>query len=297
MGIDQARYHSWEGHLRSPWLASLAIVGVAVRQVLRRKFYWIVLALGLTQFLLFWSIIYGLTQLKWPREVQEQILDQFGFSAHPEDIHDSGYIQFMERQNVVVLILLAFSGSLLVGADFRLKSLPFYLSRRIERRHYIVAKLLAVSSLIAILTLIPALLLFVEYGMFTSSLAYWRDNWRVPLAILAYGAVVCAVSSTLLVSLSAYLQRAAPIAITWASLFFLPGRLASYLRDATGDEHWRLLDLWRDMRLVGRLCFGAPPKSTVDGELAWWALLILSVLCGVALAALVHRVRAVDISE
>lgn len=297
MGIDQARYHRWEGNLRSPWLASLAIVGVAVRQVLRRKFYWIVLALGLSQFLLFWSIIYIVTQLKLPPDAQELIFERFGFSASTEDVHDSGYLRFMEQQSVVVLILLAFSGSLLVGADFRLKSLPFYLSRRIERRHYIVAKLLAVSSLIAILTLIPALLLFLEYGMFTSSLAYWLDNWRVPLAILAYGAVVCAVSSTLLVSLSAYLQRAAPIAITWASLFFLPGRLASYLRDATGDEHWRLIDLWRDMRLVGKLCFGTPPKSTVDGELAWWALLILSLLCAIALAALIHRVRAVDIRE
>ena len=57
----------------------------------------------------------------------------------------------------MVMLLLAFSGSLLVGSDFRDKSLPFYLSRRIDRRHYIVGKLLAVSSIVAMLTMLPAL--------------------------------------------------------------------------------------------------------------------------------------------
>ena len=50
------------------------------------------------------------------------------------------------------------------------------------------------------------------------------------------------------------------------------------------------------MRLVGRLCFGTFPRET-DRELAWWALAILTTLCGVALAALVYRVRAVDVVE
>ena len=55
------------------------------------------------------------------------------------------------------MILLAFSGSLLVGTDFRNKSLPFYLSRRVDRRHYIVGKLLAISVIVSLLTTIPAL--------------------------------------------------------------------------------------------------------------------------------------------
>ena len=73
-------------------------------------------------------------------------LEQFGFSANTDAAQDNGYIAFMQGQNVIVMILLAFSGSLLVGSDFRLKTLPFYLSRRIDKRHYIVGKLLAVSS-------------------------------------------------------------------------------------------------------------------------------------------------------
>ncbi len=203
---------------------------------------------------------------------------------------------FMQGQNVIVMILLAFSGSLLVGSDFRLKTLPFYLSRRIDKRHYIVGKLLAVSSVVAILTVLPALLLFLEYGMFTASTDYWIDNWYIAVSVLAFGLVLCVVNSILLVTISAYLQRIVPITITWASMFLLLAGLGDFLYKETKTPYWQLLDPWRDMRLVGRLCFGSFQRE-INRELAVWALLILATACIVGLFALMRRVRAVDIVE
>ncbi|MEX0678547.1 MAG: hypothetical protein WD063_15810 [Pirellulales bacterium] len=296
MELDQAHYHPWQGRLETPWLACLAIVRVALLQVFRTKAYWLVLGLGALRFLAFWTIIYAVTQLSLPPEPRRIFLREFGFGDATDMNQTNGYMEFMEGQSIVVMILLAFSGSLLVGSDFRQNTLPFYLSRRIDRRHYIVGKLLAVSSVITILTVLPALLLFFEYGMFTSSIDYWLDNWRIPVSVVAFGAVICVVNSILLVTISAYLQRIVPITITWASLFLLLGRLGGYLYRETRVDYWRLLDPWRDMRLVGRLCFGAFRDQT-DRELAWWALAILGSLCAVALVALVHRVRAVDVVE
>ena len=296
MEIDQAHYHGWEGRLQTPWRACGAIVRMALVQVFRNKAYWLLLFLGALRFLAFWSIIYAITQLALPPELRREFLERFGFSANSDAAQDNGYINFIQGQSVIVMILLAFSGSLLVGSDFRLKTLPFYLSRRIDKRHYIVGKLLAVSAVVAILTVVPALLLFLEYGMFTASAAYWVDNWRIVVSVLAFGAVICVVNSILLVTISAYLQRIVPITIAWASLFLLLGRLGDYLYRETQTEAWRLLDPWRDMRLVGRLCFGAFPNE-VDRTLAWWALAILGSLCALALVALVHRVRAVDVVE
>ncbi len=296
MQIDQAHYHGWQGQLQSPWVACLAIVRVALLQVFRNKAYWFVLALGMLRFLAFWTIIYAVTQLSLPPDMRQQFLKLFGFSANVDADQNNGYIMFMAGQGVIVMILLAFSGSLLVGSDFRLNSLPFYLSRRIDKRHYIVGKLLAVSSVIAILTVLPALLLFFEYGMFTASTAYWVDNWRIAVSVLAFGSVICVVNSILLVTISAYLQRIVPITITWASIFLLLGRLGDLLQWSTKDDFWFLLDPWRDMRLVGRLCFGTFNRD-IDRELAWWALLILTSLCTISLAALVRRVRAVEIVE
>lgn len=296
MSIDIARYHGWRGALRSPWIASLAIVRVALVQVFRRKAYWLVLALGLIHFLLNWFFIYAVTQGSQIPEFRNDMLQRIGFDAAPKDGLQTGYLAFMERQNVAVMILLAFSGSLLVGSDFRLNALPFYLSRRIDRRHYIAGKLLAVSAIVSLLTTLPALLLYFEYGMFSPSLRYWIDNWRAPVAILIYGAVLAAVLSILLVSLSAYLQRMAPIAITWSSLFVLPKPLRQLLIRDTHNDYWNLIDPWRDIHYAGRFRFGGL-KPSEDERLALWAVVILAVACTVAMLALVRRVRAVEIVE
>ncbi len=294
MKLDTAHYHGWQGKLHSPWRSSLAIVKVALLQVFRRKGYWIVIGLGLLQFLVFFAIIYAVTQLG---AFKDRILEQLNFVADPDaDAERNGYLMFMERQSLVVMMLLAFAGSLIVGADFRLKSLPFYLSRRIDRRHYIAGKLLAVGTIVWLLTVVPALLLYLEYGAFTSSFGYWIDNWRLVLSILGYGLVLATVLSILLVTLSAYLQRTAPIAITWSSLFFMLVVIARQMRDVTGNRHWLLLDPWRDMRYVGRYCFGYFPGEE-DQALGLKALAILSGVCLVCLVALVHRVRAVDVVE
>jgi ABC-type transport system involved in multi-copper enzyme maturation permease subunit len=294
MGIDNLHYHGWNGRLGSPWWSSLSIVRVALLQVFRRKSYWVVLALGLLNFLLFWSIIYAVTQFEIPRDAQEGLLERFGFSSKPIAGGESGYIVFMQRQSIVVMILLAFSGSLLVGTDFRWNALPFYLSRRIDRVHYIFGKILAVGVIVSLLTTLPALVLYLEYGLFTASTEYWISNWRILVSILTYGLVMCIVLGTLLVTISAYLQRVAPIAITWSSLFVMLRTMANQLHNATGNIYWELIDPWRNMRYVSRLVFDAFPDEG-NRELGWWALLILVVACGVSLALLVRRVRAVDV--
>jgi hypothetical protein len=293
MPIDIARYHGWNGPRRSPWLASMAIVRTGLVQVFRRKAYWVVLLLALTRFLLFWSIIYGVTQAQLPQRMRQGLLERLNFSAQPQPGQTDGYVLFMAGQGIVVMMLLAFTGSLLVGGDFRQGALPFYLSRRIERRHYIVGKLAAVATIVTLMTTLPALALFVEYGMFTTSTLYWLENWRVVAGVLVYGGVMALVLSSLLVSLSAWLQRTAPIVVAWSSLFVLLRgmRLVLAGKDA---PYWNLIDLWQDMHVVGRLAFDKIPNES-DRRVAYWAVAVLAGVCAVSLSALVHRVRAVEI--
>jgi ABC-2 type transport system permease protein len=296
VSIDRALYHGWQGELQSPGWGCLALVRVGLVQVFRRKLYWLVLALCFLQFAFFFMSIYAITQTKLPPRAQQQVLEHFGFSAQAEGRGESGYTKFIEQQSLMVMLLLAFSGSLLVGSDFRDKSLPFYLSRRIDRRHYIVGKLLAVSTIVAMLTTLPALLLFVEYGLFTGSADYWLEHWRVPFSVLVYGTVLCVVLSIMLVTLSACLQRLAPIAITWCSLFLLVGRLSTLLRRETGQQAWRLLDPWHNIHEVGKLGFGALATPS-ERQLALWSLAILVGVCSLCLVALVRRVRAIEIVQ
>ena len=160
MGIDRAHYHGWQGKLGSPFGGCIALVRVALLQVFRRKSYWFVIALCLANFCSFCAAIYTVTQATVPVQTQQQILRMFGFSAEGPDGEESGYTRFMGRQSLVVMILLAFSGSLLVGSGLSQQVAAVLSLRRIDRRHYILGKLLAVSVLVSLLTTVPALVLY-----------------------------------------------------------------------------------------------------------------------------------------
>ncbi|HWB12410.1 MAG TPA: hypothetical protein VG826_24510 [Pirellulales bacterium] len=295
MPIDIARYHAWEGKLGATWHGVAAMVRTGLLQVFRRKSYWVVIVMGLFQFLAFWAVIWAVTQAKeLPTDAREAMLEIFGFTGTPRPGKENGYTMFIERQAVVVMILLTFTGSLLVGSDFRNNALAFYLSRSIDRRHYILGKLLTIGVLVSLLTTLPALLLFLEYGMFTSSFDYWLANWRIPLGIVFYGMVLSVVLSILLVCISCYLQRMAPIAITWASLFVLLRPLRLLMRETS--IYWGLIDPWRDMHFVGRLAFDQF-RSDDERYFAYWAAALLTTVCSIALVLLVRRVRAVEIVE
>jgi ABC-type transport system involved in multi-copper enzyme maturation permease subunit len=317
-GIDRAHYHGWQGRLRSPWWGAVSVARVALWQIFRRKLYWIVIALGLVHFLLIFALVFFAAQIdagagaklgeqaaaksangKRARRADgpgNWILNQANFAPQPGNGRDNGYTNFMERQSYVVLILLAFSGSLVVGSDFQHRGLAFYLSRGIDRRHYLFGKWLGLGAVTCILTVLPALVLFVQYGLYSSNLDYWLEYWWMVFTILGYGLVMCLVLGLSVMALSAYLRRTAPIAITCFSLFILLDRIGWQMAEWTSNRHWRLLSPWRDMRYAARYCFD-PYFMPEDRELGLWALAILGGVCAICMAALYRRVQAVEVVE
>ena len=103
-------------------------------------------------------------------------------------------------------------------------------SRGIDRRHYLLGKWLGLAAVISVLTVLPAIMLFVQYGMYRSNLDYWLEYWWMPLTICGYGLVMCLVLGLSVLALSVYLRRTAPIAITCFSLFYTRLRQRACLR-------------------------------------------------------------------
>src|SRR6266498_2884432 len=184
MHLDQAGYREWSGRSRSPWRASLAMVRLGLGLIFRRWVFWALIGLGLLYFLFTFAVIY----LKATLNIQSPDFARFMNTFVVTGTGDA-YREFMERQAAITALLLAFAGATLIGSDYRQGGLVFYLSRAIDRRHYIFGKLLTISAVVAIITVLPAVVLFVEYGMLSNSLTYFRENWRILTGILGYGAV------------------------------------------------------------------------------------------------------------
>ena len=136
-------------------------------------------------------------------------------------INGSGatYHNVIWYEGFLVMIVLAFAGSVLVGNDFRFGSLPFYLSKPLSRWHYVLGKCIAVGVFVNLMTTFFALVLWIEYGFLDDDWTYFKTSGHIVLGILGYGAVLTVFLSLLLVATASWLRRTVPMVMVWTALF------------------------------------------------------------------------------
>lgn len=290
MGVELAGYREWAGRRRSPWRACWPIVRTGLGIVLRRWIFWVLIGLGLLNFLFNFAFVYLKATLTVQNAAAGGFLDGYRVTGTGE-----AYAEFMFGQASITALLLAFAGSMLIGNDYRQGGLVFYLSRRIERRHYVVGKLLTVGTVVTLITTLPALVLYAEYGLLSKSLDYFIDYPRILAGIVGYGVVLAVVQSLLLFAIAAWVPRTVPLVMTWLGVFVLLKGLAEALRAISDNRHWLLLGFWDDMHRLGRWCFGSlePGQVPTAPECAG----VLAGVCLVCALLIVRRVRAVEVVE
>ena len=261
--------------------------------VFRRKLFWVLFVVALLSFLFMFGAIYLLATLRQ----QSPQLEQF-ITSMLKDLDGSGttFLNFMVAQGTVTMILLAFAGSVLAGNDHSRGGLIFYLSRRINVVHYAAGKLLAIGLLISLTTTLPALVLFMEYGLLGDTGKYFGENYSIAFGILGYGALLSVAVGLLLFALVSWMPKPVPLVMLWGGLFvFLPilSRILTFAirepgvrrRIALEESPWRLLDFWYDLFVVGNKFFG------VDKPLFTGATIVVCSVCIVSVIAIFVRLR------
>jgi hypothetical protein len=287
-------YRPWRGEFREPGWAVWPIARVALLLMFRRKLFWALYALGLVFFFMFffgqYLLAYAETQPGASMLKNLRATRILNGSAE-------NYRTFLEMQAGTVMMILALAGSVLVGNDFRQGGVPFYLGKPILSWHYLLGKGLAVAVFVNLMTTLPALILFAQYGMLTDW-DYYLERADLLFGILAYGLVLTVFLSCLLLALSVWLRRTVPLIMAWAAVFlFLRLLVNALVIWLDFDVHWRLLNLWNDLSLVGNACLGLYPsgvQARFHPEVAG-AAVTLGVVCLLCLTYLNLRMRAVEV--
>ena len=203
------------------------------------------------------------------------------------------YFEFMAAQAIITMLLLAFAGTMLVGDDHRHGGMVYYLSRRISSVQYVLGKLCSICLLVLLVTTLPALVLFFEYGMLQDDYTYFQENWSYIVGIVGYGLVMGVTLSLILMALGSWIHRTIPLVLSWAGLFAFVPAVADVLHSENFGDNWRLANLWYCMRLVGRSCFGILQDH--DRSMMPGVSVTLVVVCVVCAAVVWPRVRAVQV--
>ncbi len=307
MAASLLHYRPWRGQFRGAAFSVWPIARVSLWTIFRRKLFWALYALAL---LIFFMFFFGQYLLAWAETQTTEETVRIGVvRAEPGRLihmlrevlrlNGTGYTyrNFFWYQGYMVMIVLALAGSILVGNDFHFGSLPFYLSKPVNRWHYLLGKCLAVGVFINLMTTVPALVLFIQFGLL-DSWSYFTENAALFFGILGYGLLLTVVLSLLLVATATWLRRTVPMIMTWTTLFFFFRLLAIALVDGFRyDRRWRLIDLWNDTYVLGSACLGMAHDTIrpLEQPTVLEAGLLLGALSLVCLIYLNLRIRAVEI--
>jgi ABC-type transport system involved in multi-copper enzyme maturation permease subunit len=302
------RYRPWKGEFRPPLFGAFALARAGLTILIRRKLFWAVYALA---GLVFFFYFYMQYLVIW---VQQQAGDRTAVVAGVP-VRLSEFTKFLDRVNMngtaetfvnfiwfegyVAMIVLALAGAVLVGNDFHHGSLPFYLSKPISRRHYVLGKVLGVGGFVNLLTTVPAVALWVQAGMLKGWETYYLDNFHLLLGILGYGAVLTLCLGLLLVASAVLVRRTVPLVMIWCGVFVLCRALADFLANNQSlGPAWRLIDLWNDLYLVGLWLLGVEPteaRSGFEQPPVWQAAAVVGAVCAASWVFLQTRIRAVEV--
>jgi ABC-type transport system involved in multi-copper enzyme maturation permease subunit len=312
MGLNTLGYRPWQGTLRGSWVSPWPISRIALQMVFRRKLFWLLYALGLFNFLVFFGGIYLFYQIDVPSLVgsntSPRVIQAYQniIRTIQEQLYMAGtketYRNFIWLQGYIVMAVLALAGALLIGNDYQYGSLPFYLSKPLGRWHYLFGKFLAVALFVNMLTTLPALVLFGECALM-EGWSYVERNAHLLPGILGYGAILSVCLGLLVLAVAAWLRKTVPLMMVWVGILFFGRVFADALVDGLQfDPRWRLMDLWNNMYLLGSWCLDAAAELESGRRFVsrpqpepWEAALVLLLVCAACLVYLDRRIRAVEI--
>jgi len=312
-GVGLLHYRPWRGQLGGPWGGVKAIARVALGQLFRRKLFWFLYAFSILIFLFYFfgQYLQVFLQMQLSGEtgpvrlgssagaitVRPDTLVQTLTKALKLNGSADTFVNFIWFEGYIAVIVLALAGSVLVGNDFHHGSMPFYLSKPIARHHYMLGKILAIAVFINLMTTIPALLLFIQYGMIDEWSYYW-ERIDLALGILGYGLMLTITLGLVLLATSVWLRRTVPLVMVWISVFVFGRIVAKLLVEGLKfSPYYRLIDLWNSLYLVGASCLqmDATTLRPQPQPPYWSAWLTMALVCAACLLYLRRRVKAVEV--
>ncbi|MFM8415154.1 MAG: ABC transporter permease subunit [Planctomycetota bacterium] len=125
-------------------------------------------------------------------------------------------LAFMRAPQAVLLaVVVGLVAPRLIAGDLRAKAWLVYFTRPVSRGDYILGKVLVLATIVSLITLLPALVLWMLGVLVSPSLAVAAATWDLPLRILAAAAAVTIPTVLLALAYSSLTTESRIAAFAW----------------------------------------------------------------------------------
>ena len=283
MAVYRRTYASYTGALTPAWSRWLVPFRYARRNLFRSKF--------LTAFFVacFFYPVLCLGGIYLTHNLS--FLERIGARGNLLVIDNKFFYSFTAVQGWLAFILTAFAGPGLISGDLANGALPLYFCRPFSRSEYVLGKASVLGILIAQITLVPGLVLFIVQATLAGPSWTWNHLWIAGSLILS-SLVWIAILSLLAMALSAWVRwRIVAGALLLATLLFGMG-LAEAINAVLRTHYGHFVSLAHLMNAVSKTLFRMDLEPGISASAAGIAIL---AYCGICLALLLKKVRAYEV--
>ncbi|WP_010583019.1 ABC transporter permease [Schlesneria paludicola] len=323
-GIHNLGYRGWSGQLASGWTRWLVIALVVIRRSWQNTwlkrilfFAWLpTLWFGTGLFL--WeqasnypewrAIVVPLTRGLPRTPVMEELIAALRIDDMAGQRHLAwGWLLksfFRYPQAFLMVLMVGLIAPPLISQDIRSRAFLIYFSRPLTRTEYVIGKLAGLWAYLAMISAIPALVLYVMGILLSPSLDVIAATWDFPLRIAAASFVLMLPTSALALGLSSLTQESRIAGFAWFAVWILGWFTYSAVTSAQSfnsqsrfhdrnqivepvESAWTHLSLYHTLGRVQNWVFGFSDLSDVV-----WSIVILVVLTTGSLVILFRRISA-----
>jgi ABC-type transport system involved in multi-copper enzyme maturation permease subunit len=280
MPVYEETYRSWGGtlvpHPRTWWI--IARTGVRLKW---KRGMIVLLIIATLPFIVRAVQIYTATRLQdWQEmaEVVRQLRVDAGFFA-----------DFLAGQSLFLVLAVLVTGSGLIADDRHYRALPLYFSKPVRLGDYLLGKSLVVTAYSALITLVPALLLFLIRLALATDTVFLQDYWWVLFSVTGQSLLMLVPLTALMLALSAGVGNGRSAALLFFGLWVVPDLFRQIL---SRIESLTYISLPALLRQSSAFLFG---RDLPYGISPWGTLIALLLVTALSLLFLARRVRPTEV--
>jgi ABC-type transport system involved in multi-copper enzyme maturation permease subunit len=280
MPIHETSYLSWEGSVLEKPRTWLVIARTGIRLAWKKLLAGIIFAASIP-FLVRTVQIYLASQI--PDEGDLALLDSV------IKVDETLFMDFMRDQLFILFVILAYCGAGLIANDRKFKALSLYFSRPVDFRDYVIGKFLVIFFYGSVITIAPALLLFLVQLFVTKEAGFFAEYYWVPFAIVAQGVLFLVVLGGFMLAISSWARGVRSAIVAFFALLAIPAFIVE-LFQRYHDVGW--IAITRNLRQLSELLYGrgAPYRYPV-----WAAVLSAAAVVALSIAILRWRIKPTEV--
>jgi ABC-2 type transport system permease protein len=205
---------------------------------------------------------------------------------------DGGFFfRGLEIQTFLAYLLAVSVGPALISPDLRNNGLALYLARPLSRAEYILGKLVVLVALMASITCVPGLLLFLLQGYLEGG-GWFLAQANIVTALLVGGGAWMVAVALLTLMVCAWVKWRPVARIVLLILYFVLSAFSHAAEMALGTWWGGMLSISEIGTIIWAHLLSVRPPSEMPAGAAWFALVAGSLCC---LGLLLRRVRAYEV--